>query len=84
LLVSSVESIEIPHPHVLLDHTHAAAHVLVMLAGEIVEDGRTYGAGDVRLSAAGDRHFLRFTSATSASPSQRRSAPVVAAKPSTC
>jgi AraC family transcriptional regulator len=45
----------------LLDHRHETPHVMFMLAGELKEEGRTYQCGDVRLSPAFDRHFLRFT-----------------------
>lgn len=34
--------------------------MLVVLGGEIQEDGRVYRTGDIRISAATDRHFLRF------------------------
>jgi AraC-like DNA-binding protein len=44
----------------LIDHSHPSAHMLVVLGGEIHEDGRLYRAGDIRLSTARDRHFLRF------------------------
>ena len=44
----------------LVDHTHAAPHMLVVLDGEIHEDGCVYRAGDIRISTASDRHFLKF------------------------
>jgi AraC-like DNA-binding protein len=60
MVVTSTESIEITRPSTVIDHTHAATHMLVMLSGEIVEDGRAYRTGDIRLSSPADRHFLRF------------------------
>jgi AraC-like DNA-binding protein len=44
----------------LIDHRHNDPHLMVVIAGEVVEDGETYRSGDVRISAAADRHFLRF------------------------
>jgi AraC-like DNA-binding protein len=56
----TAERILIPARQRLIDHRHAYAHLMVVIAGEVVEDGETYRSGDIRISAAGDRHFLRF------------------------
>jgi AraC-like DNA-binding protein len=63
-LMQSVQLAEMPAGAALIDHTHPAAHVVVVLDGAMLEDGRLYQAGDVRASAADDRHFLRFLSPT--------------------
>jgi AraC-like DNA-binding protein len=60
----SVEQVIVPGRYRLFDHQHHSDHVLVVLSGEIVEDGVMYRAGDVRLSSAADRHFLTFTAPT--------------------
>jgi AraC-like DNA-binding protein len=49
-----------PGRQVMVAHSHPVPHVLVVLEGEIHEDGRVYGRGDIRLSSARDRHFIRF------------------------
>ena len=59
-----VELVEMPERAALLDHSHSSPHVLIVLGGRVLEDGRTYHAGDVRFSSADDRHFLRFQSST--------------------
>jgi AraC-like DNA-binding protein len=60
-----VERVFMPGPYRFFDHRHDADHMLVVLSGAVVEDGATYGAGDVRFSSAADRHFLTFAPATS-------------------
>lgn len=59
-VVTHAERVEIDRAESLLDHRHDTNHVLIVLAGEVVEDGQTYRQGTVRWSAASDRHFLRF------------------------
>lgn len=49
-----------PGREVLLDHSHAVPHILVVLEGAVYEDGRVYRPGDIRISSAHDRHFIRF------------------------
>lgn len=44
----------------LVGHSHAAPHVILVLEGRFADDGRPYGTGDMRVSPAGDRHFVRF------------------------
>jgi len=56
----SVEWISVVRHAALLDHTHTREHVMVLLDGEMHEDGRVFTPGDVRVSTAEDRHFLRF------------------------
>ena len=53
-----------PGRYRLFDHRHDSDHMLVVLSGEIVEDGVTYRAGDARFSSGADRHFLTFARAT--------------------
>lgn len=48
----------------LVDHRHDTPHLLVVLSGEVIEDGVTYRRGDVRVSSPDDRHFLAFTAPT--------------------
>lgn len=57
----SAEWVKMPNRAALINHTHPSSHILVVFDGEIYEDGRTYRAGDIRISTADDRHFLRFT-----------------------
>jgi AraC-like DNA-binding protein len=57
----SAEWVKMPSRVALMNHTHSSSHILVVLDGEIYEDGRIYRAGDIRISTADDRHFLRFT-----------------------
>lgn len=59
--MASAEWVTMAAGATLLDHTHRANHMLVVLDGEIHEDGQVYQAGDTRISAPGDRHFLRFS-----------------------
>jgi AraC-like DNA-binding protein len=58
--MSNVEWVRMPGRHVLLDHSHALPHMLVVLEGAVHEDGRVFRPGDIRLSSAHDRHFIRF------------------------
>lgn len=58
--MTCMERVRLPGRQVLLDHSHAQPHMLVVLEGTIHEDGRIYRAGDIRLSSADDRHFIRF------------------------
>jgi len=46
----SVEWVSMARSAVLLDHTHADDHVMVVLDGEIEEDGCVYRSGDIRIS----------------------------------
>jgi len=59
-----IDIAEFPTAAGLLDHGHSSDHAMVVLAGSVVEDGTWYGSGTVRISAAGDRHFLRFEAGT--------------------
>ena len=43
----------------LLGHTHPSPHLLVVLHGDLAEDGRSLRRGDARLSPGGDEHFVR-------------------------
>lgn len=54
----SAEWVNMPSRVALIDHRHPAAHMLVVLDGEVHEDGRVYRTGDIRISSAEDRHFL--------------------------
>lgn len=63
--MSRVEWVEMSSQVALVDHTHKTTHILVVLDGEIREDGRVYRSGDIRVSSADDRHFLRFAQPTS-------------------
>lgn len=62
-MIGRVERVSLQTGCRLLDHRHASPHLLIVLAGTIVEDGVTYQAGDVRWSSARDRHFLRLSAA---------------------
>lgn len=55
---------DMPAGAALIDHAHATSHVLVVIEGAMLEDGKLYEAGTIRYSAADDRHFLRFLSPT--------------------
>jgi len=50
-VMASVEWVTMAAGATLLDHTHRANHMLVVLDGEIHEDGQVYQAGDIRISA---------------------------------
>lgn len=63
-VMTSAERVVMPGPYRLFDHCHVDDHMLVVLSGEITEDGVTYRAGDVRLSSPADRHFLAFAPMT--------------------
>jgi AraC-like DNA-binding protein len=59
-----VERVVMPGRSRLFDHRHESDHVLVVLSGQMVEDGVAYRAGDVRFSSAADRHFITATAST--------------------
>lgn len=59
-----VERVTIPGRCRLVDHRHDSPHLLVVLSGEVIEDGVGYRCGDVRVSSPEDRHFLTFTAPT--------------------
>jgi AraC-like DNA-binding protein len=60
----NIELVRAASGAMLLDHMHLDVHLLVVLEGAIDEQGCTYTAGDVRVSPANDRHFLRFDRAS--------------------
>jgi AraC-like DNA-binding protein len=62
--MQDVERVVMPGRYRLFDHRHDSGHMLVVLSGEVIEDGVSYRAGDVRFSSATDRHFLTFARET--------------------
>jgi AraC-like DNA-binding protein len=62
--VALLEEVSFSRQARMLDHGHDRPHAMLVLAGQVLEDGQVYAPGALRISHGGDRHFLRFSAGT--------------------